>query len=103
MSCQVENCGVTISSHQVGAVAKQEDVAPKLPVRSVDDDFPALGKAGAASKKEKTSKSKETPSPVAAAAPASTAFTQVTVLLDASGWSLKMASLDALRSRSWLL
>ncbi len=90
---QVENCAITVSSGDLGAVLQQEEG----PACDAVEDFPALGKV-TGSKKEKSAKVKEKRSPAASVPAVSKAvYSQVTVLLDASGWSLKMASLDALR------
>ena len=90
---QVENCAITISSCEVGAVLQQKEEG-----RDAVEDFPALGRGGGV-KKERGAKAAEKRSPAPAAAPAASNgnYSQVTVLLDASGWSLKMASLDAFR------
>jgi hypothetical protein len=105
---QVENCAVTISSDDVGAVVKREDAAGAKVVQVAVDDFPALGKSvgSGGMKPRKSTHSKQSDSPAsappsaaaaAAAGPSDSRYTQITVLLDARGWSLKMASLDALR------
>jgi hypothetical protein len=107
-SFQVENCSVTITSDLVGAIVQNEVQeggvlrhSPQHATSAAADDFPALGKSAAAVRKEKPAKTKDQPSPPPPAPPAppppAPAVSQVTVLLDAEAWSLKMASLDALR------
>ena len=110
IALQVENCAVTISSSDFGAVSKKEQEQKQEQEQEQEraapaavEEFPALGSA-AAPKKNKNTKTKDA-SPAAASPPrapaahAAATYSQVTVLLDASGWTLKMASLDALRWR----
>ena len=106
IALQVENCAVTISSSDFGAVSKKEQEQEQEQEQdraapAAVEEFPALGSAAAAKKNKNTKAKDASPAaaspPRAAAAHAAATYSQVTVLLDASGWTLKMASLDALR------
>ncbi len=102
---QVENCAVTISSSDFGAVSKQEQEQEREQERAAVEEFPALGSAAGPKKSKNTKITDKSPAaatrqpspPRAPPAHTGAAYSQVTVLLDASGWTLKMASLDALR------
>ncbi len=107
IALQVENCAVTISSSDFGAVSKQEQEQEQEQEqdRAAVEEFPALGSAAGPKKSKNTKMNAKSPaaatpqpSPTrAAAARTGAPYSQVTVLLDASGWTLRMASLDALR------